>query len=57
MDSYLLCKILIGLIGSVAAIIGITHEEWLERNNPKFALGVLLIALVVCCFGTLILTS
>lgn len=57
MDSYLLCKILIGLIGSVAALVGLTHEEWLERNNPKFALGVLLIAVVVCCFGTLILTS
>ncbi|MBQ8900458.1 MAG: hypothetical protein IJY72_05830 [Akkermansia sp.] len=57
MDSYLLCRILIGLIGAVAALVGFTHEEWLERNNPKFALGVLLIALVVCCFGTLILTS
>ncbi len=57
MDSYLLCKILIGLIGAAAALVGITHEEWLERNNPKFALGVLLIAVVVCCFGTLILTS
>ncbi|MBQ8478815.1 MAG: hypothetical protein IJ503_00335 [Akkermansia sp.] len=57
MDSYLLCRILIGLIGAVAALVGFTHEEWLERNNPKFALGVLLIAVVVCCFGTLILTS
>ncbi len=57
MDSYLLCRILIGLIGAVAALVVFTHEEWLERSNPKFALGVLLIALVVCCFGTLILTS
>lgn len=57
MDSYLLCRILIGLIGAVAALVGFTHEEWLKRNNPKFALGVLLIAVVVCCFGTLILTS
>lgn len=57
MDSYLLCRILIGLIGAVAALVGFTHEEWLERSNPKFALGVLLIAVVVCCFGSLILTS
>lgn len=57
MDSYLLCRILIGLIGAVAALVGFTHEEWLERSNSKFALGVLLIAVVVCCFGSLILTS
>lgn len=57
MDRYLLCRILIGLIGAVAALVGFTHEEWLERSNSKFALGVLLIAVVVCCFGSLILTS
>ena len=57
MDIYLLCRILIGLIGFVAALVGVAHEEWLERGNPKFALGVLLIVVVVCCFGTLMVTS
>ena len=57
MDTYLLCRILIGLIGTAAALVGFAHEEWLERGNPKFALGVLLIMVVVCCFGTLIVTS
>ena len=57
MDTYLLCRILIGLIGPAAALVGFAHEEWLERGNPKFALGVLLIMVVVCCFGTLIVTS
>lgn len=47
-------SIVIGIIGALCWLVLFLNEEWLQRDNPKFGLGLLLCAAAICCFVSLI---
>lgn len=50
-------NIILGLAGAGFLLVAFLHDEWLHRDHPRFALGVLLCAAALCCFTALIMVS